>query len=121
MSNGTSNGNAMAHPAVIIAQMFFNFATLAVTLYIAHLSSNNTDKIEQVTRNQTEIDTKTDNVKSALDEKTKEQARSTEIQLWSTWKYLESIAEGSGSPEDKLKAIEAKRLFDEQVRKNGKK
>lgn len=48
----------------------------------------------------------------------KEKASITQgIQLYSSWKYLDDLAQYTGSPKDKQKAVEAKKLYDEYIAK----
>lgn len=120
IGNPPSNPHPALHPAVQIAQMILNFLTLLLTLYITSQANKNEDKIEQVQQTQRENVQRQEEVKSTLMTKTEHDAQATEIQMWSTWKYLQSLAEESGSAADKAKAADAKRLYDEYRAKNKK-
>lgn len=109
------------HWAVQIAQMFFQFLTLALTLYIAHLGSKNQDKINEVGDKQEQAADAAKNVKKTLAVQEEKNSQAIEIQLWSTWKYLESIAQETNNPTDKTKADEAKKTYNEFVKMNREK
>ena len=57
-------------------------------------------------------------MKQTVEKNTERDRQGTEIQLWSTWKYLESIAETSGLPTDQAKALEAKKAYDDFRKRN---
>lgn len=124
MSNGNgqpiSPPHPVMHPAVQIAQMILNFLTLMLTLYITSQANKNEDKIQEVQQVQKENTARQEEVKQTLEVKATHDAQATEIQMWSTWKYLQSIADESGSPADRNKALEAKKMYDEFRQKNAK-
>lgn len=113
-----------AHPAVTIAQMLFQFLTMVVVMYTANLGNRNHDKIERVESRQEQAAdqaadaiNQTKAVKKAVERKSETDTEATAIQLWSAWKYLESVYEASGKEDDRAKAEEAKLVYDDYMRK----
>ena len=130
MSNGNGNGYTAGHthPVVQIVRDLIPLLTIVVTFYTANLGVRNSDKIEAVEARQAETlakqqeaVTKTERVKARLDERTEEDAKATGVQLYSSWKYLEDLANASGLPRDTAKAAEARKVYEDHLKKhNGK-
>ena len=130
MSNGNGNGYTAGHthPVVQIVRDLIPLLTIVVTFYTANLGVRNSDKIEAVEARQTETlakqqeaANKTERVKVRLDERAEEDVKSMGIQLYSSWKYLEDVANASGLPRDVGKAAEAKKVYEDHLKKYGAK
>lgn len=132
MANGASNGNGYTaghtHPAVQIGRDILQFLTMVFVLWTAQQSSQNNDQIRKVeTRQEVVIDKqreaaqKTTEVKETLDEKSAADEKALGIQLYSTWKYLEDVAALSMRPQDVGKAAEAKKVYENHLKKHNNK
>ena len=112
--------------------------TVIFSTYGAYLATHTNTKVEKVEVRTGKIeetqqkvqDTQevaaqsTKEVKTALDERakkvdkdTEEQRKATEIQLLGNWKYLENIAEQTGTILDRANADKAKQTYDEFKKK----
>lgn len=112
MSNGSTN--PPPHDRLItVISMVLQTITLIATAYIASLATKNQDKIERVEERQEKAVERSEEVKKTVDAKAQADAMATEIQLWSSWKYIDSIATESGEARDRVKANEAKHAYDE--------
>lgn len=114
------------HPAYKIARDCIQLITLMFCFYTANVGSRNQDKIVEVEKKQTEVAVKQDvaaenaeRVKENLDGKLKEDTQARGVQLYSTWRYLDDVANASGQKIDKDKALESKRLYDAHIQKHG--
>lgn len=130
MSNGNGNGYTAGHthPAVQIGRDVLQFLTMVFVFYTASIGSRTSDRVETVEQRQTETlakqqeaANKTERVKVRLDERAEEDVKSMGIQLYSSWKYLEDVANASGLPRDVGKAAEAKKVYEDHLKKYGAK
>lgn len=112
------------HPIYQIIRDALQLITLFAVTYTANVGTRNGDRIEGVEQKQTDSAVKQDDaarkvevVKQQLSEKSEEDAKVLGVTLYSTWKYLEDVALQSGNPKDGAKAAEAKRAYEDHVRK----
>jgi len=74
--------------------------------WIASLGAHNSSKLEAVETRQVEV-------KEDLEAKAAKERKAIEVNLRSSWKYLESLAVESGKQSDKDNAATAKRVLDD--------
>ena len=97
--------------------------------YLAGQSHQNVNRIEavqsQVDAKAEEITTKQDHsarrtaqVQATLEARTKEEDRARGVQLYSSWKYLEDVAEAEPTKANQDAAAEAKRTYAEHLKKH---
>lgn len=118
MSNG-SNTNLVPASTTIekTIQWAMNAVTVIALAYIAAMANSNHDKIDKVEIKQDEAATKATEVKTVLDEKIKEDEKATGMQLYTAWRYLADIASITESSKDIAKANEARKLYEEHLKK----
>lgn len=90
--------------------------------YIAVLGTRNTIKVDSVEAKQVEAaetsqarSDSADAKAAAAEAKARDDAKATATNLYGTWKYLDGVAV---SAEEVAKALDAKRTYEEFVRKN---
>lgn len=129
MSNGTPNNQPNSQPYTnreLIRDVFAGIQSLLL-FYVTVISTNNRnnhDRLGQVEQRQEQQEDTASRVKQKLEEKLaqdqkkiEEEVRSQGIQLYSTWRYLEDVSEVSGLAKDVNKAAEAKKLYEEHIKK----
>ncbi len=101
--------------AVQIAQMVLQTLTLLFMAYLGTTSSKNHEKVDQISVRTDEAADRAEEVKKTLDATalSPEVKQAKEVQMWTNWKYLESVAQNSQSPEDIAKAMTAKKLYED--------
>lgn len=104
------------------ADKIMRWLTPILLAYIATLATGNHNrgeeiekKVETVKASQEEAVVKTAEVKVALDTRAVEDLEVTRTKLYGNWKALDWIAE---SPEDKKKADEAKKVYEDFQKKH---
>jgi len=80
--------------------------------WIATLGTQNKDKISGVQQQQAEV-------KEDLEAKAQKERRAIEVNLRSSWKYLDSLAVESGKQTDKDNAATAKKVLEDFLNHNG--
>lgn len=114
-----SNGNlAPAHTTLEkTIQWGMNVVTVIALAYIAAMANKNHDKIDKVEIKQVEAADKATEVKTKLDEKIKEDEKAIGMQLYTAWRYLADIADLTGLSKDIAKASEARKLYEDHLKK----
>jgi hypothetical protein len=106
------------NPAVV--QSITNWPQAAVVIigglqtvlltYLAVLGNSTHDKATQVQQEQTQV-------KKTLQRNAEQQYHARGVQLWTNYQYLKELSERmDATPQDKAKAAEAKKLYDEYVK-----
>lgn len=116
--------DVIEHPAYKIARDFIQLVTLMFCFYTANVGSRNNEKIEVVEKKQNEVvikqdeaAKKADEVKETLESKMDDDIKTTGVQLYSSWKYLDDVANTTGKMGDVIKAEEAKKLYQYHLKK----
>ena len=100
--------------AVQVTNMILTWLQGVIVLYLAFLGNRNADKIDNVQTTQQKAAETTQVVKDTLDTKAADEIEQNRSKLYGNWKALDWIAE---TPDEKKKAGEAKRLYDEYLKK----
>lgn len=124
MSNGTPTPPPPAHHPIWQAdhpvwKIIRDLVIFIASIVAASFGISNHSKIQDVEQRQNEAATTATEVKQQLEVKSAEDAKKAGVSLYSDWKYLQDVADTSGSPRDEAAAAEAKRLYEAHVRKNG--
>lgn len=118
-----SNGNLAPAQTTLekTIQWGMHVVTVIALAYIAAMSTKNGDKIEKVEVKQDEAATKAIEVKTTLDEKIKNDEKASGMQLYTAWRYLADVASLTESAKDIAKANEARKLYEDHIKKHNNK
>lgn len=100
----------------MIRDIFQGITTSAILVigWWVSQNRNNNEGIEKVERRQ-EV------VKTTLEEKMADDVSAIEITLYGNWKWLDKVASDSGTMKDWVKVQEAKKVYEDFVRKKSQK
>ena len=116
-----------AHPPYTwqqVARDILAVVQIIALAYVARLGNVNHEQVErkttEIVEKQDSAEKKVEKVKATLETKTRRDDKAIEVNLRASWRYLQDLADESGSPRDQERATEAKKVLDDFLaHKNG--